>query len=224
MEPDIRQALRFLGIHGEPDRALMDELNTQKQRLTRSVTPRYLFRVFPVSLTDGGPELTGSGLTLPGTLAERMLSGCSRAALLLCTLGSGFDAMLRAEQARSMARAVMLDALGSAYVEAGCDAAEAELRGRFPELYLTDRFSPGYGDLPLSLQRDLCAVLDGEKRLGVTVNDSLLMNPAKTVSAVIGLGSAPQPARIRGCAHCALRESCTYRKGGTTCVSGSSEE
>ena len=224
MEPDLRQTLRFLGIRGEPDQALADELNTQKQRLTRAVTPRYLFRVFPVSVTGEGPELVGAGLIFPGTLAREMLSDCSRAALLLCTLGAGFDAMLRAEQARSMARAVMLDALGSAYVEAGCDAAEEELRSRFPDLFLTDRFSPGYGDLPLSLQRGICAVLEGEKRLGVTVNDSLLMNPAKTVSAVIGLGRALQPARIRGCAHCALRENCTYREGGTTCVSGSSEK
>ena len=116
-----------------------------------------------------------------------------------------------------MARAALLDACGSAWVEAGCDGAEREIAARFPGLYLTDRFSPGYGDLPLALQRDICGVLDAPRRLGVQVGDSLLLNPAKSVTAVIGLSETPQPARVRGCGFCAMRESCQYRKGGTTC-------
>ena len=72
-------------------------------------------------------------------------------------------------------------------------------------------------DLPLTLQPALCAALDSQRRLGVTVTESLLMVPMKTVSAVIGLADTPQPARIRGCAFCARRETCTFRKGGTTC-------
>ena len=116
-----------------------------------------------------------------------------------------------------MARAAMLDACGSAWVEAGCDAAEEEISARFPELYRTDRFSPGYGDLPLTIQKDVCALLDAPRRLGVQVTDSFLLNPSKTVTAVIGLSDRPQPARIRGCGFCNLRASCQYRKGGTTC-------
>ena len=147
-----------------------------------------------------------------------MLAGCGQAALLACTLGARFDAKLLALQARDMAKAVIYDALGSALVEAGCDEAERELAGRFPDMHLTDRFSPGYGDLPLALQPRLCAALDAERRLGITVSQSLLMNPVKSVTAVIGLSDFPQPARIRGCACCNLRETCTIRKGGSTCA------
>ena len=161
--------------------------------------------------------LEGRGVTLPGGTARRMLEQCGQAVLLLCTRGAGFEAMLRAEQVRDMARAVILDACGSAWVEAGCDEAERELSARFPGQYLTDRFSPGYGDLPLSLQRDICGSLDAPRRLGVQVTDSLLLNPSKTVTAVIGLSDRPQPARIRGCGFCNLRETCQYRKGGKTC-------
>ena len=85
--------------------------------------------------------------------------------------------LLRAGQARWMARAALLDACGSAWVEAGCDGAQAEISARFPGLHPTDRFSPGYGDLPLSLQRDICGALDAPRRLGVQVTDSLLLNP-----------------------------------------------
>ena len=101
-----------------------------------------------------------------------------------------------------------------------CDAVEAELAGRFPERFLTDRFSPGYGDLPLDVQPEVCAALDASRRLGLYVTGSLLLNPMKSVTAVIGLSDRPQAARIRGCAYCRLREDCPYRKGGTCCGEG----
>lgn len=217
MELNLSEALRCLGVGGEPDPALSAQLSAAADKLTRSVTPRWVWRVFPLTSGPSGPALEGAGLTLPGGLAGRMLGDCSQAVLLMCTLGAGFESLLRAEQARGMARAALLDACASAWVEAGCDEAEKEIAARFPALHLTDRFSPGYGDLPLPLQRDVCALLDAPRRLGVQVTDSFLLNPSKTVTAVIGLSERPQPARIRGCGFCGLRETCQYRKGGKTC-------
>lgn len=219
MKLDLREPLRYLGVRGEPDPAVYAELEAVADRLTRSVTPRYIYRVFPLVFRPEGPALEGTGLTLTGEMAGRMLADCSQAVLLGCTLGAGFETLLRAEQARSMTRAAMLDVCGSAWVEAGCDEAEQEIAARYPGLYLTDRFSPGYGDLPLELQTDICALLDAQRRLGIQVTDSLLMNPTKSVTAVIGLSDRPQPARIRGCGFCNLRESCQYRKEGKTCGS-----
>ena len=160
-------------------------------------------------------------ILLRGTLAKTMLADCRQAAVLACTLGAEFDALLRAEQARDMGKAAMLNACGSALVESGCDEVEEKIAERFPGHFLTDRFSPGYGDLPLSLQPSICAALDTQRRLGVVVSDSYLMNPVKTVTAVIGLAEKPQMARIRGCAFCAVRETCALRKGGKRC--GTSE-
>lgn len=224
MELDITEALRYLGVRGSPPKEIYDKISAVADKLTRAAPPRYIYRLFPVSHTSEGAVLEGSGITLPGRTARRMLEECGQAALLLCTLGAPFETLLRAEQARDMARAVMLDACGSAWVEAGCDEAERELSASlaqaawFAGLYLTDRFSPGYGDLPLSLQSDICAVLDARRRLGVQVTDSFLMNPSKSVTAVIGLSDRPQAARIRGCKFCSMSETCALRKGGKTCA------
>ena len=218
MELDIGEALRYLGAGNNPPEELRREAAAAADLLTRTLRPRYVYRVFPVSLTSEGAALAGSGVTLPGNTARRMLEGCDQAVLLLCTLGAGFETLLRARQARDMAQAVLLDACGSAWVEAGCGEAEREIAARFPNRYLTDRFSPGYGDLPLSLQSALCAALDGWRRLGVQVTESFLMNPTKTVSAVIGLSDRPQAARIRGCAFCSMAADCALRKGGKTCA------
>ena len=217
MELNVSEALRYLGVRGAPDPALLSQLSAAADRLARAAPPRWVWRAYPLAFGPEGPALEGAGLALPGEMAARMLGGCAQAAVLICTLGAAFEALLRAEQARGMARAALLDACGSAWVEAGCDGAQAEISARFPGLHPTDRFSPGYGDLPLSLQRDICGALDAPRRLGVQVTDSLMRNPTKTVTAVIGLSDRPQPARIRGCAYCDLRENCQYRKGGTTC-------
>lgn len=216
MEFDRNEALRYLSIRSS-DAGSLQAIEPVAAELEAVVTPRFTFAVFPVEHTPEGVSLRGSGLVLPGEMARAMLNECTHAALLLCTLGSGLETLLRAAQARDMARAAMLDACGSAYVEAACDEAEKAIAARFPGKHLTDRFSPGYGDLPLALQPALCAALDSARRLGVTVTESLLMIPSKTVSAVIGLADTPQPARVRGCASCQRWESCAFRKGGKRC-------
>ena len=215
---DMDEVLRYLGVKDDPEGAMARAAAEEADRLLRAVRPRYVYRLFPVERGPEGIVLQGSGVTLPGDMAASLLAQCGQAALLACTLGAGFETMLRAAQARDMARAVILDACGSALVEAGCDQAEREIAARCPGQYLTDRFSPGYGDLPLAVQEAICSVLDAPRRLGVQVRSSLLMNPSKSVTAVIGLADRPQPARIRGCAYCALAGTCNIRKGGRSCA------
>lgn len=210
--PDIDEALRYLGVPTPAPAALRAQAERISRTLCAQIQPRWVYRVFPLLPEHSGFTLSGTGVSLSGGTARTMLSQCRGAAVLACTLGAPFDALLRAQQARDMAGAAILDALGSALVEAGCTAAGAELSARLPGQFLTDRFSPGYGDLPLDLQPALCALLDAGRRLGITVGQSLLMNPCKSVTAVIGLADAPQPARVRGCAYCALRERCRLRQ------------
>ena len=216
MRPDVDEALRYLGIPN-PEEELRREAERLADELSAAVQPRYVYRVFTLERLPDCVRLKGANVDLTGSSARNMLAGCGQAALMACTLGVRFDAKLLSLQARDMAKAVILDALGSALVEAGCDEAEREINRRFPGLYLTDRFSPGYGDLPLALQPQLCAALDAERRLGITVSQSLLINPVKSVTAVIGLSDMPQPARIRGCGFCRLQTTCQFRKEGKTC-------
>lgn len=207
------EALRYLGAAGA-DEALRQAVAEAAEWLEARVRPRWVYRVFPLTAEGGGVTLTGAGLTLTGNLAQTMLADCRQAALMACTLGQEWERLMREAQARDISRAVMLDACASAYVEAGCDEAQAEIAARMPGTYLTDRFSPGYGDLPLSLQPGILRALDAERRLGLHATQSDLLLPQKSVTAVIGLSERPQRARIRGCAYCGLREHCTLRQRG----------
>ena len=210
------EALRYLGAGRDAPAELRREVVNTAETLMNMVQPRFVYRVFPLDRSPDESEnfrLRGTELVLSGKTAAVMLSQCHTAAVLLCTLGARFEAALRSAQARDMAKAVILDACGSAWVEAGCDAAELEIAARVPGQFLTDRFSPGYGDLPLSLQSGICTLLDGGRRLGVQVTESCLMNPSKTVSAA----DRPQMARVRGCAFCQMRDHCSIRKSGKRC-------
>lgn len=218
MKPDVEEALRYLGAGERAPEELRREVGAVAEELAAVAQPRYVYKCFKLIHSDDQVIFSKSGITMAGKTAMRMLAQCSQAVLLACTLGSRFEGLLRAEQARDMSRAVILDACGSALVESGCDEVERVIGERFPGYYLTDRFSPGYGDLPLELQPSICSVLDVQKRLGIHVTSSLLMNPSKSVTAVIGLSDRPQMARIRGCGYCSMRETCLLRKGGKSCA------
>ena len=217
MLPDTDEILRYLRVRGEAG-ALRGEVERTAAELARTVPPRWVWRAFPLERTAAGVALAGGGVTLTGTLAEKMLRSCGAAVLLCCTLGMAFERKVRALERRDMGGAVILDACGSAWVETGCDMAEREIASRLAPRFLTDRFSPGYGDLPLSLQPSVLSALDAERRLGVHLSESFLMTPGKSVTAVLGVADTPQPARVRGCGFCAMRETCEYRKGGMTCA------
>lgn len=218
MTIDPSEALRYLGAKEPVPAQLRADVCAAADELQTAITPQYTYRLFSLQQQKDGVFLPEAGILLPGQDAKKMLAQCTHAALLCCTLGARFDALLRARQVRDMAGAVILDACGSVWVETGCDELELELKQRFPGRFLTDRFSPGYGDLPLSLQGDICTVLDTGRRLGVHANERFMLNPVKSVTAVIGVSDQPQAARIRGCAYCSMKETCTLRKGGNRCV------
>ena len=120
---------------------------------------------------------------------SRHLSDCSCGILFAATVGLGIDRLIAKYNRISPAGAVCLQALGSERVETLCDLFCAELKNRMQENgeEVTRRFSPGYGDLPLEMQRDVFRTLDCPRRVGITLNDSLLMSPAKSVTAIVGI-------------------------------------
>lgn len=217
VHPNISEALRYLGVRNAPDGSLRTQMAALSDELIRQITPRWAWRMLPLDHGEACITLSGTDILLSGSTAGLMLQDCHYCAVLVCTLGSVFDAWLQREQSRNMPRAVMLDALGSAYVEAACDAAEQEIAARFPGQFLTDRFSPGYGDLPLDIQPQLLDATDAHRRLGIYTASTHLMTPIKSVTALIGIADKPQMARIRGCAHCSMKHTCTLRKAGKAC-------
>ena len=116
-------------------------------------------------------------------ICTKNLGGCGEAFVFAATLGYGVDRLLSRLSVISGAEYFITDALASAFAEAACDSAEAEIckgcGGRA-------RFSPGYGDLPLEIQPQILASVDAARRLNITLAKNLMMTPSKSVTAIKG--------------------------------------
>lgn len=103
------------------------------------------------------------------------------------------------------------DVLGSIITEAAGDRmqsflkSETEMNGE----QVTNRYSPGYCQWPLSDQRKLFSFFH-ENICGVSLTDSSLMHPVKSISGVIGIGKNVKY-REYICSLCSS-SNCIYRK------------
>lgn len=207
----LQEVLHFLGWHGSAlDKELLSEIRRLSEEAVRIAEPRIVSRRF--RLIDG--TLKGTGFRPQGKDIRQMLAPCSEVILIAATLGASAERMLLRAQAQSAARSLLLDAVLSAAIEAVLDRQEEALQRELSGgLYLTDRFSPGYGDMPLEQSKSICEILDAQRQIGLTVSASGIMIPRKSVTAIMGVSDMPVPLRPKGCQNCDARATCALRRG-----------
>ena len=157
------------------------------EKVLLSARPKAVWRAYPLTREEGMLHL-GFAQTGSKSLSAH-LKGCHATLLVACTAGFETDIAIARAAALSPLHALMTHAAGTALVEAVADRVCLDLKEEFPFDTLTTRFSPGYGDLPLTMQQDIFRALEMEKTLGITLNQSCLMTPSKSVTAIIGLKS-----------------------------------
>ena len=209
---DLGQAARYMGAKDGGDETLRALLERWAPPLRAAAAPRAVWLRAPIGAL--GDLWQGSDI-------QRHLAGCTEAVLLAVTLGPGADAQIRRAGVGDVAAGAASDALASVLAEQAAEAAEARLRALAAAegMYLTGRYSPGYGDWPIGVQPRIAALLDTPRRIGLCVTGTCLMLPRKSITAALGLSRTPVTGRRAGCAHCALRDKCEYRKRGETCES-----
>ena len=203
----VRETLRYLG-NAASDRRLLDLINSVLGEVDANLRPRSACKRLLICVQPR--EVLCEGFRFQSAALSKALAGCREAFFLAATLGAEADMLLRRYAAIDLPRAAVWQAACAAYLEAYLDRAEAALLAQVPGLYLRPRFSPGYGDFGVSNQRAMFALLDLERRLGLSLTDGCMMMPEKSVTAVIGIASAPCEAP-RGCAACA-KEDCPNRR------------
>ena len=117
---------------------------------------------------------------------KRAHFGGHEVAFLCGTIGAEFDTWQRRLSALSAADALLSQQIGLEAVERVMDELEKEARAEVEAegRKMRPRKSPGYGNLPLSLSRTILAELDATKRIGVSITDSDLLVPSKSVTAI----------------------------------------
>lgn len=189
---DRREILRYAGCRAE-----MPEISALLDECLREVRSVLRFSVcwaeYPVPAEIRSRDL------------RKNLAGCDRVVVFAATVGLELDRRIGRYSRVAPSKAVMLQAIGAERIEALCDAFQREIG------CLRPRFSPGYGDLPLAAQREIFRALAPERHIGVSLNDSRLMSPSKSVTALIGVGKAVGQCSHSDCSACTL-EHCQFRR------------
>lgn len=217
-EINLSEVWRYLGYGGHtPDSATVDLTNLCAEKLLAVMRPRMLYAGFPLLFQPGGVRLDACDLTLPGQDIAAHLSGCCKAVLLCATLSAQTDQLIRNTQIADMTAGLITDCCATAAVEQLCDDAEIVIKKHCGGSYFTSRYSPGYGDLPLNVQKDFLNVLDAPRKIGLCATDSSILTPRKSVTAVIGVSDTPPTKNKTGCMHCNLSDTCEFRRKGEFC-------
>ena len=185
-------------------------LDKAEQIVLTAAAPRAVYRRLPRTALP--LENCGSDLT-------RHLQGCDEVLLLAATLGAEVDKLLRRMELTDIALAAAADALASVLLEQVCDELENEIRAQIEAqgVFMTGRYAPGYGDCPLELNDALCLAADTVRGCGLAVTPQHLLTPRKSTTAILGIADHPVTGTRAGCATCHLKETCSFRKRGTTC-------
>lgn len=195
ISPDFSEVARYLGYGKKvpPDETVSKLIEKACAELAGIISPQAVFDTFEVSLQPPD-KIAFSNITLHSKDLTRNLGGCettpscSQIILLAATLGPQVDALIRRHQLLDKAYAAVLQATGAMYIETVVNLLNAQIKSEANKkgLCARPRFSPGYGDIPLEVQKTFFSLLPCS-RIGLTLMDSLIMAPEKSVTAFIGL-------------------------------------
>ncbi len=216
---DRKQWLERLGVTGDMPVGLEEQLQQAEKKLLHTAVPQGVFREVGLEdffFSDEGASFS-EWLELPGSNIKKHLEGCKHAVIMAVTLGAGIDRLIRQSQVKDMAEAVLLDSGASILAEQIADELEQQIKITFCTLYLTPRFSPGYGDFPIRMQRDFTKSLDTHRQIGLAVNENYILTPRKSITAIAGLAEHPVGGYLATCDECVLKDNCRLRADGTPC-------
>lgn len=185
---DERQVLIYLRSKDCKDETVLSKIREEEKRLKRVYSPKYVSSEFDISFEERGVHLLGTNVYLTGNSIKKHLKGCEKCVVFGATLSMGCEMELVRLTNTDISSAVIFDAVCSDMIEKVCDRCQDEIKQNAAArgLEITDRFSPGYGDLPIELQGSLIFLINAQKLIGLTLTDTQMMIPTKSVTAIVG--------------------------------------
>lgn len=206
--PDInkKEILRYAGVKDaipEIDSIIDECIKETEGKLSYKVC----FSEYPVKFSKGYIDLTFA-LVQSNDLAKNLKS-CDKIILFSATIGLGIDRLIAKYNAVSPTKALVFQAIGAERIESLCDVFYKEMQEKYKTV--KPRFSAGYGDFPLEIQTQIFHALNCPKNIGVSLNESLLMSPSKSVTAIIGITNCGANIDKKSCSPC-KKTDCTFRR------------
>ena len=212
----LKETLRLLSMQKQTaDVTFLNKVEELYEKLIASAAPKSLSARVPITVKND--TVNFASYTVTSKSLAKLLKNCNFCLLIATTLGTSVDTLISRTQIEDMSDAVILDALASSLADVLCDMKEAdETENLLENEYLTMRFSPGYGDVPLVASEGILEILDAKKRIGMGLTESSMLVPIKSVTAFVGISDRKEHREL-SCDSCSIADRCLYRKRGDFC-------
>lgn len=188
-----KQILQNLNYDDEnADKDTLRKIDDCEMLVLNNIHPRYMGKCYNLKSENDRIYLVDSQikdnyLKLSGEKILSELYYCEKAILFCITLSGDIDMEIGLIERQDIEKAIMLDAVAAAALEGYCDIVEKDVSSKYPDYQITYRFSPLYGDLPAATNNDFVAMLDAERRIGVSVSAGGKFTPRYSIAAILGL-------------------------------------
>jgi hypothetical protein len=216
------EVLRYLGYKKQGiDEALDSLIDETIEECKNIITPKFTHATYNTIIDEDGVKLEGTNLLLPGNDIKEHLKNAKKTVLMAVTLGGDIQKKISFYEKINLTKALILDSCATTVVEEICDMLEEYIKEEALNegLSITFRYSPGYGDLPITIQKDFINTLKADKIIGLTASESHLLLPRKSVTAIIGLIPNTGVVKKRSCEVCSNYNNCSFRREGIRCGS-----
>lgn len=200
-----KEIVAYLGYYGVQSDNLTEKLIDEcLGEFVKAVKFKACYTLLPIEIKE---KICAGFLEFNSESLRKNLCECDEAYIFAATAGSESQRLIKKNSVISPLRGIVADCIGSAAIEAFCDKFNASLKKKE---FLRPRFSPGYGDLSIEYQKNILEFLEAKKHIGLSLNDSMMMSPSKSVTAIIGIGKEKNKCKGPGCMICS-GENCPYR-------------
>ena len=192
-----------------------EQFQEMLQEIEGLIQPAACWDSFPIKKILHDRLLLEDGSKIGGGPVVSVVGGASQLIAAVCTIGPAADHRVQAYQKeKQLIKAMMLSDLASWAVDSVrqdlCHwlEQEAHKQGR----RVSTSLSPGKSVWSVKDQAVIFSLLDTDQ-IGVSLKPSMMMDPIKSLSLIMGTGT--QPMGVEGgsnCDFCTLKERCKYRE------------
>lgn len=201
----IREVLHYLGYSqaeilnkelSEFDPDIINKIKSSISEMQNIIKPQSVYGMFDLKITTSEneyelPKIQFADVCITSKDLARNLARCSKIIIFASTIGPQVDSLIKKSSLIDSANGAIMQACGAMFIESYVDNLNKLIQTDSMQngLKTHPRFSPGYGDVDLSVQKEFFRILPCTQRLGLTLMDSMIMAPEKSVTAFIGLES-----------------------------------
>lgn len=224
LQIDKKEVLRYLQYKNQNlSNNINEEIDNCINRTNEIINPRYVFRTYFIEKQDINNKkivyLKDSNIKFESEDIYKLFDKCDECILISATLGLEIEKEIRKLTYTNLSKGLIIDACATTAIEEVCDILQDNIERELlkENKHITMRYSPGYGDLSIEKNVDIINILNSQKEIGLTVTDSGIMIPRKSVVALIGVSKKGIKREKKSCDNCSNKHNCKYKKEAKIC-------